>query len=191
MRRSLIIFIAVIGCTLLRSWAQDQFTNYFQIIPLTKLESFETNLEVVIFKATTEVGAISTDAGSVAVKSKEITDTSTGRKEQGISVEITPRGQLKETLLIDYDELASLANAIDYITKLDVTATPLTSFDAAYTTKGGFRIAALGTRRTGAIQFGVRDARTLSTPVTFSRDDMTRLSSLINQAKGILDSLRK
>jgi hypothetical protein len=168
-----------------------QITNNFQITPLTKLESFETNTEVVVFKATSEVGAISADTGQVAVKSKEITDTSTGHKEQGISVDITPRGQDRATLLIDYDEMASLANAIDYISKLDVTATPLTSFDAAYTTKGGFRIAALGTRRTGAIQFGVRDARTGSTPVTFSREDMTRLSSLINQAKGLLDSIRR
>ena len=81
--------------------------------------------------------------------------------------------------------------AIDYITKLDVSVTPLTAFDAAYTTKGGFRIAALGTRRTGVIQFGVRDARSLSTPVVFSRDEMSRLSGLINQAKGVLDSVRR
>ena len=87
--------------------------------------------------------------------------------------------------------MAPLANAIDYISKLDVTVTPLAAFDAAYTTRSGFRIAALGTRRTGTIQFGVRDALTGSSPVTFSRDEMTRLSGLINQAKGILDSLRR
>jgi hypothetical protein len=74
---------------------------------------------------------------------------------------------------------------------MDVSVTPLTAFDAAYTTKGGFRIAALGTRRTGAVQFGVRDARIGSTPVVFSRDDMSRLSSLINQAKATLDSIRR
>jgi hypothetical protein len=191
LHRLSIILLVIAGCSLFKNPAQAQFTNFFQVAPLTKLESFDTNISVVILKATTEVGSISSDAGDVAVKSKEITDTSTGRKEQGIAVEITPRGQAKETLLVDYDEMASLANAIDYISKLDVTATPLTAFDAAYTTKGGFRIAALGTRRTGAIQFGVRDARTFSTPVTFSRDEMTRLSGLINQARGILDSLRR
>jgi hypothetical protein len=160
-------------------------------IPATKLEAFETNVEVVIIKASTDAGSISADAGDVAVRCREITDTSTGHKEQGIALEITVRGQPKDVLLIDYDEIPSLVGAIDYITKLDVSVTPLTAFDAAYTTKGGFRIAALGTRRTGAIQFGVRDARTLSTPVVFSRDEMSRLSGIINQAKGILDSVRR
>ena len=191
MQRLSQMVMAILGCSLLANTVQAQVTNYFPITPLTKLESFETNIAVVILKAMSEVGSISANSGDVAIKSKEITDTSTGHKEQGIAVEMTPRGQPKETLLVDYDELASLASAIDYITKLDVTTTPLTAFDAAYTTKSGFRIAALGTRRTGAIQFGVRDARTGSTPVTFSREEMTQLSSLISQARGILDSVRR
>ena len=94
-------------------------------------------------------------------------------------------------LQIDYDEISQLVNAINYITKLEVTVTPLNSFDAAYTTKGGFRIAALGTRRSGTVQFGVRDARIGGTPVVFSRDDMSRLSALIDQGKATLDSLRR
>jgi hypothetical protein len=49
----------------------------------------------------------------------------------------------------------------------------------------------LGTRTTGTIQFGVRDARVGSVPVTFSRDEMNRLSQIINQAKGTLDSVRR
>jgi hypothetical protein len=107
-----------------------------------------------------------------------------------MSIEITPQGQGRDALLIDYDEIPSLINAIDYITRLEVTATPLTALDAAYTTRGGFRIAALGSRRTGLIQFGVRDARFSSIPVVFSRDEMSRLSSLITQAKSTLDSVR-
>ena len=191
MQRIPITLMTIIGFSLAANLSPAQLTNFFPNAPLTKLGSFETNIEAVILKATTDVGSISTDAGDVGIKSKEITDTSTGHKEQGIAVDITPRGQAKETLLVDYDEMAPLANAIDYISKLDVTVTPLAAFDAAYTTRSGFRIAALGTRRTGTIQFGVRDALTGSSPVTFSRDEMTRLSGLINQAKGILDSLRR
>jgi hypothetical protein len=183
--------LAILAASLITSLAQAQYTNPYAPMPATKLESFDTNLSVVIFKASTEVGALTADMGYVAVKCREITDTSTGRKEQGIALEITPRGQPKGTLFIDYDEISSLVSGIDYITKLDVSATPLMTFDAAYTTKGGFRIAALGTRQTGVIQFGVRDARFASIPVTFSRDEMSRLSSLINQAKGILDSVRR
>ncbi len=183
--------LAILGFALPLIAAQAQVTNVVCWLPATKLEAFDTNLSVVILKASTDVGAISADAGDVGVRGREITDASTGLKEQGIALDITVKGQAKDTLLIDYDEIASLVTAIDYITKLDVSVTPLTAFDAAYTTKGGFRIAALGTRRTGVIQFGVRDARSLSTPVVFSRDDMSRLSGLINQAKGVLDSVRR
>jgi hypothetical protein len=167
---------------------QAQLTN---ALPLTKLEAFDTNVEVVILKASSDAGSITADAGIVGVRCREITDTSTGRKEQGLSIDITSRASGKTSLLVDYDEIALLISAIDYIGRVEVTATPLTSFDAAYTTKGGFRIAALGTRTTGTIQFGVRDARVGSVPVTFSRDEMNRLSQIINQAKGTLDSVRR
>jgi len=170
--------------------AQAQLTNELTFVPATKLESFDTNVEVIILKGTTDVGAINSGGGTVAVRCREITNLNSAQKQQGLAIEITPQGQERDVMLIDYEEIQFLLNAIDYITRLEVTATPLAGFDAAYTTKGGFRIAALGARRTGLIQFGVRDARFRSIPVVFSRDDMSRLSSLISQAKGTLDSVR-
>ena len=112
-------------------------------------------------------------------------------KEHGLAVEVTRQKFFNDTMLIDYDELPSLLTAIDYMSKLDVGVTPLNSFDAAYTTKGGFRIAALGTRRTGGVHFGVRDARFNVTPLSLSRDEMTRLWTLIDRAKQQLDALRR
>lgn len=190
MRRPTLIPIPLLGFLLFTNPANAQLAFPYPVPPATKLESFDTNVTVVILKAATDVGSISGNTGVVAVKCKEITDTSTGHKEQGLGLEITLKGQPKDTMLIDYDEIAPLVSAIDYIAKLDVTSTPLNSFDAAYTTKGGFRIAALGTRNTGLVQFGVRDARTGSTPVVFSREEMARLAAMINQAKATLDSLR-
>jgi hypothetical protein len=188
MRKSVRTAVVVISAVWWVNSTQAQLTN---ALPLTKLEAFDTNVEVVILKASSDAGSITADAGIVGVRCREITDTSTGRKEQGLSIDITSRASGKTSLLVDYDEIASLVSAIDYIGRVEVTATPLTSFDAAYTTKGGFRIAALGTRTTGTIQFGVRDARVGSVPVTFSRDEMNRLSQIINQAKGTLDSVRR
>jgi hypothetical protein len=188
MRKSVRTAVVVISAVWWVNSTQAQLTN---ALPLTKLEAFDTNVEVVILKASSDASSITADAGIVGVRCREITDTSTGRKEQGLSIDITSRASGKTSLLVDYDEIASLVSAIDYIGRVEVTATPLTSFDAAYTTKGGFRIAALGTRTTGTIQFGVRDARVGSVPVTFSRDEMNRLSQIINQAKGTLDSARR
>jgi hypothetical protein len=97
-------------------------------------------------------------------------------------------GQLKDAMLIDYDEIGSLVSAIDYLTKLDMSATKLNFLDASYTTKGGFRIAALAGRRTGVVQFALRDARNPATSVLLSRDQMPQVSALIDLAKKTLDS---
>jgi hypothetical protein len=193
MRKNILRSVAVVGMVVLTGRAAAQLTNFVVLNPLpaTKLESFETNTGVVIIKGSTDLGGISSDAGDVGVRCRELTDTSTGQKEQGLSLEITPRNQARTVLQIDYDEIGPLVGAIDYITKLEVTVTPLNSFDAAYTTRGGFRIAALGTRRTGMVQFGVRDMRDAGTPVVFSRDEMTRLAALINQGRATLDSIRR
>jgi hypothetical protein len=175
---------------LLIDQTQAQFTIPVLLAPATKLESFETNTSVVILKATTDLGAVPAKNGSIEVMCREATDTSTGRKEQGIAVVITQKGQPAETLFIDYDEIASLSAAVKYLSEILVTVTPLNTFDAAYTTKGGFRIAALGNRLTGVVQFGARDARNRSTPVVFSAVEMSRLAALIDQAKTTLDAVR-
>jgi hypothetical protein len=184
-----VILIAILSCALANP-ARAQLTNLFPIVPATKLESFETNLSVVILKATSDLGSISGNSGVVWVRCREMTDMSTGRKEEGIAITIMQRNDLRDTMLIDYDEIASLLSTLNYLSKLDVEVTPLTTFDAAYTTKGGFRVAALGSRVTGGVQFAVRDARTDLAPVIFSRDEISRFSRLIEQAKGKLDALR-
>ena len=189
MLRLPLIPIVILGCSLI-SQARAQFLSPVPLAPATKLESLETNTSVVIFKTTTELGSVSAKNGVVGVKCRETTDTSTGRKEQGIAIVITQKGQLKDTMLIDYDEIASLLSGLNYLSRLDVRMTPLNTFDATYTTKGGFRIAALGSRLTGAVQFGVRDVRIGSTPTIFSGVEMSRFSGLIEQAKTTLDGLR-
>ncbi|HWX23125.1 MAG TPA: hypothetical protein VN578_24750 [Candidatus Binatia bacterium] len=190
MLRLTLILLAVLGCSLLGNFAQAQVTIVYPVPPATKLESFDTNIATVIIKATTEIGSVAVNTGVVSVRCREITDTASGRKEQGIAMELTQRPQARDRLLIDYDEIDSLLNALHYLNTLNISVTPLNAFDAEYTTKGGLRIAAFGTRPNGGVQFTVRDARTNSAPVLFSRDDMSRFGSLINQAKGKLDSLR-
>jgi hypothetical protein len=158
--------------------------------PATKLESIETNIGVVIIKAGSEMGSVAVNTGAVSVRAREVTDSSTGHKEQGLAIDVTPKGQPKDTMLIDYDEIAALVSGIDSLSKLNLSVTALNAFDAAYTTRGGFRISALGIKRTGAIQFSFREARVGSPPVLLSRDEMFRFLVLINQAKSTLDSLR-
>jgi hypothetical protein len=166
--------------------AQD--TNVFSIVPATKLEAITTNVSTIIIKGTTDLGGFAAKTATISVKCKDYSDPASGHREQGISIEIVRNDQPKDVMLVDYDELAPLINAIDYLSKLDVSVSPMETFDAAYTTKGGFRLAALGTRRTGQVQFGMRDIRYNSAPVVMTREEMTRLDSLIDQAKRQLDA---
>jgi hypothetical protein len=191
MRRFMAVFVAVAGGSLLTGPVNAQETNPCPLLPATKLEAFDTNTDTVIIKATAPIGSVPAHDGEVSVRCREITDAGTGRRESGIVVDIT-FGAPKETgLLIDYDELDSLLDGMEYLGKLDWSVTSLPDFQAGYTTKGGFRADARGSRRTGNIEFDVRNNRVNSPRLPLSRDQLGQLRSLVEQAKTKLDSLRK
>jgi hypothetical protein len=191
MRRFIAVLIAVAGGSLLGGPARAQETNTCVLVPATKLEAFDTNTDTVIIKATAPIGTVPAHGGAVSVRCREITDVGTGHRESGILVDIRSGEQFEETMLIDYDELDSLLDGLEYLGQLDWSVTPLPGFDAVYTTKGGFRAAAFGSRRTGNIEFAVRSTRASRPPLLLSRDQLGQLRSWIGQAKTKLDSLHK
>jgi hypothetical protein len=191
MRRFIAILVVVAGGTLLACSARAQETNACLPLPATKLEGFETNTDTVIVKATAPMGTVPAHGGEVSVRCREITDAGTGHRESGIIIDIAYGAQLDAMTLIDYDELDSLLDGMDYLGKLDWSVTSLPDFSATYTTKGGFRADAHGSRRTGNIDFAVRSTRIIAPRFALSRDQLGQLRSLIEQAKAKLDSLRK
>jgi hypothetical protein len=191
MRRFIAVLIIVAGGPLLSGPVRAQETNGCLLVPATKLEAFETNTDTVIIKATAPIGTVQAHGGEVSVRCREITDAGTGRRESGIVVDIALGGPAEAGLLIAYDELDSLLDGIEYLGKLDWSVTPLPDFQATYTTKGGFRVDAHGSRRTGNIEFDVRNQRLYAPKLVLSRDQLGQLRSLVEQAKAKLDSLRK
>ena len=191
MRRFMAVLVAVAGGSLLTGSVYAQETNGCLLLPATKLEAFETNTDTVIIKATAPIGTVPGQGGEVSVRCREITDAGTGRRESGIVVDIALGGLAEAGLLIDYDELDSLLDGIEYLGKLDWSVTSLPDFQAVYTTKGGFRADAHGSRRTGNIEFDVRNQRLYAHKLALSRDQLGQLRSLVEQAKTKLDSLRK
>jgi hypothetical protein len=171
--------------------AGAQETNGCLLVPATKLEAFETNTDTVIIKATAPIGTVPAHGGEVSVRCREITDAGTGHRESGIVVDIALGGPTESGLLVDYDELDSLVDGMEYLGKLDWSVTTLPDFLAVYTTKGGFRVVARGSRRTGNIEFDVRNTRANDPRLPLSRDQLGQLRSLVEQAKAKLDSLRK
>jgi hypothetical protein len=191
MRRFIAVLIAVSGGSLLADPVLVQETNAWLLLPATKLEAIETNTDTVIIKATAPIGTVPARGGAVSVRCREITDAGTGRRESGIIIDLAFSGPVEDVMLIDYDELDSLLDGIEYLGKLDWSVTSLPGFDAVYTTKGGFRAAAFGSRRTGNIEFGVRSTRASKPLLLLSRDQLGQLRSLVEQGKAKLDSLRK
>jgi hypothetical protein len=191
MRRFIAIFVTVAGALLLTGMARAQETNIWLPFPATKLEAFETNTDTVIIKATAPIGSVPAHSGEVGVRCREITDVGTGRRESGIIIDLTLGGELVDTMLIDYDELGALLDGLEYLGTLDWSVTPLPGFDAVYTTKGGFRAAAFGSRRTGNIEFAIRSVRVRTVPLVLSRDQLGQVRNLVQQGKAKLDSLRK
>jgi hypothetical protein len=191
MVRLIVIFVAVLGGALSTVATHAQETNGCLPFPATKLEAFETNTDTVIIRASAPIGTVSAHSGGVAVRCREITDAGTGHRERGIVMDIAFDAQLEGTALIDYDELDSLLDGLEYLGKLDWSVTSLPDFSAGYTTKGGFRAEARGSRRTGSIEFAMRNTRVNAPRLSMSRDQLGQLRSLIEQAKTKLDSLRQ
>ena len=191
MRKLVTGAIAAAALFVLHRSAMGQDTNMCWPMPATRLEAFETNTDTVLIKATAPIGSVTGHSGTVSVRCREITDAGTGRRESGIIVDVAFGEQIVDSLMVDYDELDTLLDGLEYLGKVDWTVTSLPSFDAVFTTKGGFRAAAFGSRRTGSIEFAVRSARLPPRPLVLSRDQMGQLRSLVEQAKAKLDALRR
>jgi hypothetical protein len=183
----MILIAIVLSC--LSAASRAQVTNINPTAPATRLEALETNVGVVIIMGTAPAGSISVNATVVSVTCKEDTDTSTNQKEYGILVGIRQGGQPEDGTVIDYDELESLVNTIDYFSKIDWTVTPLTGFDAFYVTKAGLRIAAFGSKHNGTIQFAMR-SNSMSKGMVLSAEQLAQFKGLIVSAQHKLDSIR-
>jgi hypothetical protein len=171
--------------------ASAQDTNAYAYAPATRLESFVTNTDTVIIRGSADIGVVAANTGTIALKCREVSETTTTRKEVGISIDLNHNQQAKETRYIDYDELEPLINALTYLNKVDWSITSLTSFDASITSRSGFRASAFSSKRSSAIEFALRTAGTGNPPILLSRDQMAEFRGLLEQARTKLDSIHQ
>ena len=188
MRKFNVILMVVVGWSLsVEGSARAQDTN----APKTKLETFEAQTGTVIVKGSALIGSVSAQTGTVSVKCKETIETSSGQKEYGVAVGLNERPGSGDTTIIDYDELDSFLDGIDYISKINPAAMSLPNFIAVYTTRGELRIAVYtSTRRPGTIQVALQSNRLGKTRVLLSTAQLAQFQNLIQQAKIKLDFLR-
>jgi len=125
MRRINIGFVMIVGGSLVAGFARAQDTNP----PLTKIEIFENRTGTVIVRAACSSIRCRRTRGRFPVRAKESVEPGSGRKVYGIAVDLQEGGRPEDTTMVDYDELDSFLNGIDYISKANHTMTSLPDYD--------------------------------------------------------------
>ncbi|MBI3191555.1 MAG: hypothetical protein HYZ36_02740 [Pedosphaera parvula] len=186
-KRTLLILMA--AGPLLAATARAQVTNLCcPVLPATRLEALEARTGPLIIKGSSLEGMVAAGDGVVSVTSKADADTTTGHKEHGLRIRIAVHGQPEERVIIDYDEMAALLKALDELGKMGWSVTTLSSFDAFYTTRGGFRMAAFGVKRSGAVEYSLA-THPLARRIKLTPTQLAQFRELIDQAKRSLDTL--
>lgn len=158
----------------------------------TKLESLMSETGAVIVKGYTRVGAMSGSRGAANFTAWEVIDARTGRREQGVGVEISDtapsRPDLEERAYVDYDELDPLLKGIDFIMKLDDKATKLSRYEAQYRTRGGLVLVTFNTPNGYAAAISTGGG---SRPRFVLRPTgLAEFKNLLESAKEVLDAPR-
>jgi hypothetical protein len=160
----------------------------------TKLEALLEKTGAVIVKGSTSVGSVTGLGGTAHITSWEILDVSSGRKEHGVSVEIrgtmrTDRQETSDLAYVDYDELGPLIAGLNYLLRLDNTATNLSRFEAQYRTKGYLSFFRFNTPNgfgTAVSAGGRRGPRLILRPT-----GLVELRDLLESARALIDEARQ
>jgi hypothetical protein len=160
--------------------------------PLTKIEVFEARTGTVIVRGSLLIGTMSAQTGTVSVRAKESVEPGSGVKEYGIAVGLQEGGRPEDTTMVDYDELDSFLNGIDYIRKANPSMTPLPDYDVGYTTAGWLRLVVYTSiKRPGTTQTALQSGHSYRSRILLSSDQLAEFQNLIQRAKSKLDSLRE
>ena len=163
--------------------------------PRTRLEDLEDRHNSVLIKGFTRITTV--DVRGVRIDAVEMRDT---RKTpvprgvlfaKGIVVALREGGERSDDnrAFVDYEEMDSLLNGIDAISRVDETATKLAGFEARYKTNGDLEISVFRQTRSGTaviMSTGICDRAA----VTLSLDDLAKIKAMIQEAKGRLDEIR-
>jgi hypothetical protein len=90
---------------------------------------------------------------------------------------------------VDYDEIEPLLRGIDYVLKVDSSATKLADFQADYHTKGDLTITTFSSG--GAVKAAITSGRIGSVDLILNTSDLQTFRNLVATAKTQLDALRQ
>lgn len=158
--------------------------------PLTKMEALDSQVGAVLIKNSTYIGSVSGFSGIVMVTSYEFVDAGTGRKDYGIGVEIreTGKSEREGRTFIDYDEIDALIRAMDYIIRIERSAS-MENFEAQYRTRGELLVSTF-IRPNGALQAAISIGYFRRAEIIIQPGKFADFRKLIADAKSTLDSAK-
>lgn len=116
--------------------------------PATRLEAFLVRTGVVMVCGSSRFGAVRAEPGAlIAVATKELTDATSGERALGVAVEVrrTEHPEPDRVSYVDFEELPSLLAGLEYLAKVERTATTLDRLEAHYLTRGGLLVTVFST----------------------------------------------
>ena len=160
----------------------------------TEMERFQAETGDVIIKGFENVGTRMRGKfkRALIVEAREFIKVSAGEKSFGIVVEVKETsGNYPKTgrSFVDYDEIDSLIEGIDYIAKIKESASSLSSIEAAYSTNGGVKITAFTHR--GQLSYAIEAGKYSSVSIYLNGvDDLTTFKNSVVAAKVRIDGIK-
>jgi len=157
--------------------------------PRTKLEALEDRHSTVILKGFTRITTI--EVRGIRVDAVEMREMGNVARAKGLVIVLREGGERPEDnrAFIDYEEIDSLLNAIDVISRVDETATKLVGFEATFKTLGDLEVSVFRQTRSGnavIMSTGICNRATTA----LSLDELAKVKAMIQEAKARLDELR-
>ena len=157
--------------------------------PRTKLEALEDRHSTVILKGFTRITTV--EVRGIRLDAVEMREMGNVARAKGLVVVLREGGERPDDnrAFVDYEEIDSLLNAIDVISRVDETATKFVGFEARYKTLGDLEISVFRQTRSGnavIVSTGICDRAT----TTISLDDLAKVKAMIQEAKARLDEIR-
>lgn len=161
--------------------------------PATKLEALDAQVGAVIIKNSTYIGSVSGFSGIVMVTSYEFVEAQTGRKDYGLGIELRDTGRSERDgrearTYVDYDEIDALIRGIDYISRIERSAS-LENFEAQFRTRGELTVSTF-IRPNGSLQSEVAIGLFRRAAITISLGKLADFRKLVADAKVTLDKIR-
>jgi len=157
--------------------------------PRTMLEALEDKYTTVVLKGFTRITTV--EVKGIRLDAVEMHELGSNARVKGVIIVLRDTGGRVEDnrAFIDYDELDSLLNVIDTLSRLDETSTKLAGFEGRYRTKGDFEIQVFRQTRSGnavVLQTGICEYATTS----LSLDELAKVKALLQEAKARLDEIK-